>query len=136
MKKQPKDGIKAGNDGKQRAGTIASKEEETKRQYRLFVLPTDEKTMEAAETERFFRATPRYSLMFSEREPSFKHAEITPEHIYRLSADDMNWLRDCSLVLYAEAARAHEKEIASDMNARLDRLEAALKTEKEKQKEG
>ena len=104
-----------------------------KKQYRLFVLPPDAESIKAVESERFYRLTPRYALVYTMTEPTLKHAEITKSEAGRLSDSDVRWFRDCVLALFAEAALEHEKSIAADMNAKLDRLEAALKAEKEKQ---
>lgn len=104
-----------------------------KKQYRLFVLPPDTESIKVAESERFYRLTPRYALVYTQNEPKMKHAEITKSEAGRLSDGDMRWFRDCLLAIFAEAALEHEKSIAAEMNAKLDRLEAALKAEKEKQ---
>lgn len=113
-------------------------QEVEKTAYRLYVLPTEPETISyAEENERFYRITPRYALIYTSGEIHLRHAEITSAEIKRLSDADMSWLRDCNLALLAEAARENEGAIAQDMSNRLDRLEAALKTEAEKQaKEG
>ena len=109
--------------------------EDAKKKYRLYVLPLDQKCIDVASKERFYRASPRYVLIYTAGEIKLPHAEITQDELHRLSTGEANWLRDCNLVLLAEAARENEESIAEDLSKRLDRLEAALKKEKEKVKE-
>lgn len=118
-----------------RAETEKMAEEEQKI-YHLYVLQPEAIADREIANERFFRATPRYALLYTQSEISVKHAEITKSEMHRLSPGDMSWLRDCFLALMSEAARKNENVIAKRMNERLDRLEAALKEEKEKQERG
>ena len=110
---------------------------DAKKTYRLYVLPMDEEGIKTAAKERFYRATPRYVLVYTTGEITGKHAEITETEAHRLSRSDSEWLRDCFTVLAAEQLKEHESEIVEGVSKRLDALEIALKAEKEKiEKEG
>ncbi len=106
--------------------------DELKIRYRLYALSVDKNGMEQAAEQRFSRITPFYILVYVNGDAPEGAVEITQTETHRLSKQDERWLLDCNVVILAEAARKHEKDIAADMSRRLDRLEAALKHEMER----
>lgn len=106
--------------------------DDAKKTYRLYVLKPDADGIGAAVKERFYRATPRYVLVYTAGEIAAKHAEITENEAHRLSKGDAEWLRGCFVVLAAEELKKRESEIAAVVSERLNALEVALKAEKEK----
>ncbi len=111
-------------------------EENAKKEYRLFALAINDKSVETAAKARFCRATGRYVLVYTAEDAPDGGVEIGADDLNRLSQGEQNWLNDCNFLIMAEYARAHEGEIAGSMSKMLDELESALKAEKEKRKEG
>lgn len=110
-------------------------ENELKITYRLYALEATADNIRSVKETRFCRITPYYILVYTDGEPPKDGIEMTQSNTHRLSEHDEQWLSDCNIVIIAEQAKKHEAEIAADMAKRLERLEAALKAEKEKQQE-
>lgn len=107
--------------------------DELKISYKLYALDANKDGVEAASRERFSRITPFYALVYVSGEPPEGAVEITRSETHRLSEKDEQWLLDCNTAILAEEMKKHESEIAADMKERLERLEKALRAEKEKQ---
>lgn len=109
---------------------------EAKKPYRLYAMPLTQENMEIAYGERFSRITRGYVLIYTRENAPENCVEIGIEEINRLTSEDYAWLSDCNCLIVADAAKANEAQIASDLKKRMEVLEMALKAEKEKQKEG
>lgn len=110
--------------------------DDAKKAYRLYALTLTQANVERAYGERFSRITRGYVLVYTQGEAPENSAEIGIEEINRLTKADLDWLSDCNFLIFADAAKENEAQIAGDLSKRMDILESALKAEKEKQKEG
>lgn len=110
--------------------------ENEKKNHRLYALPLARENVETAEKARFSRVTTRYVLIYTDGEAPKNGVEIDKAEIARLSGDDLAWIADCNRTIVTETILRNEAEISKSIEDRLSRFEAALKAEKEKQKEG
>ena len=76
--------------------------------------------------------TTRYVLIYT-TDIIENGAEIGESDIGRLTVGDAEWLTDCNFILLAEDAQNREAEIAGSLEKKLEALEQALRSEKEKQ---
>lgn len=104
--------------------------------FRLFALKSTAQTLKEAENERFARATQSYTLVFTEKESMPNAAEITTEHINRLTEADKRWLADCFSVLFYEDMKKDEKRLSQKMGEQIEVLEEELKKQRDKLNEG
>ena len=104
--------------------------------FRLFALKSTAAALKEAEKERFVRATPTYTLIYTERESMPNAAEITAEHINRLTDADKRWLTDCCYVLIYEDLKKDEKDLSRKMGEQIEVLERELKAQKDKLSKG
>lgn len=102
------------------------------KKYRLWAAATDEDSIKAAETERFSRVGVAYVLIYARKKPeSGKWAEITDENVNVLNAAEAQWLWDCNVTLIAEETAKNREAIMESVNEKLEKLEAALKRQRE-----
>lgn len=102
---------------------------------KLYALAYSEESVKAAVQERFSRISDGYVLIYTDAEAPEKSAEIGKGDAWRLNERERDWLRECNLVIIAEALKRNEEKIAADMRRRMERLEEALRVEREKQEE-
>lgn len=105
---------------------------ELKITYKLYALTIDRDGIKTASEQRFSRITPFYILIYTDKEAPKDAIEIGEAELHRLTAADEQWLTDCNVTILLEETKKHEAEIAADLAKRMEKLEAALKVEKEK----
>ncbi len=103
-------------------------------EYKLYALRLNSDSISTAQNTRFARATKDYVLVYSDKAVK-GGTEITESNLYRLSKDDVKWLRDCNYVIIFEETKKKEKEIANALGEKIELLEKSLKEEKEKESE-
>lgn len=111
-------------------------EENARKTFKLYALPTTPETIEKAAAERFSRATARYVLIYTHEQAPSNSTEIGIEEITRLTKEDSDWLADCNFLILSDEMKRNEREIAGEIEKKLNDLETALKAEKEKMREG
>lgn len=95
--------------------------------YRLYVLPPDAKGLEKASAERFSRVTGSYVLVYTSEE--LDKPEITDAEIWRLSAEDGQWLERCNVTLLLEDFAQRQEQIWDAISEKMGRLSEALKAQ-------
>lgn len=103
-----------------------------KKEYRLYALKVDRKSIEAAMRERFNRITPDYILVYTDGKQPEHSIIMEEDDSKRLNDADVRWLLDCNVVIIAEEMKRREPELSEKISERIDALEAALRAEKEK----
>lgn len=110
--------------------------EELKIVYKLYALESTEENRVEATKHRFSRIAsepfPGYVLIYESGEKPKDAIEITGATVDRLTEQDEQWIRDCNLVVLTEEAKKHESEIVASMSRRIEELEKALESEKQK----
>lgn len=109
--------------------------DDLKTTYKLYALELTKENIVLAGKERFCRITPFYILIYQSGDVPEGGIEIEESETHRLTAADEQWLLDCNMIILADEAKKHEKEIAADMMKRIERLEQALEAERKKAEE-
>lgn len=102
---------------------------------KLYALAYNEESVKAAMGERFSRISGDYVLLYTDADAPGNGVEIGEADAYRLNAREREWLRECNIVILAEAVKANAEKIAEEMRERVERLEGALREEKKKLEE-
>lgn len=105
----------------------------TKVKYQLFATAVNEASIALCEKERFCRITPAYVLIYTRKKRIANAVKIGENEIERLTESDERWLWDCNSAILAEEVRRRTPEIIKDLSEKMERLEAELKTAKERE---
>ena len=100
--------------------------------YRLYALPISAENVDATAAARFGRITGSYALIYTDGEAPDGALCLGKEHEGRLTDNDRTWLRDCNLVIIAEAMKQDETRICGEISDELELLEQRLREEAEK----
>jgi hypothetical protein len=95
--------------------------------------------VKVAQKERFSRICSKYVLIYTAKrdlQDAIGYNEIRESELKYLSHNDTVWLLDCNLAIIAEETEKHKSDVISQMGLMVDRLERALKEEKDKEDAG
>lgn len=100
--------------------------------YMLYALPISAENVETTAAARFGRITGSYALIYTAGKAPDGAVCLGKEHENRLTENDKAWLRDCNLVIIAEAMKQDETRICGEISDELELLEQRLREEADK----
>ena len=112
-----------------------------KKVYKLYAFNVNEQTIEYAKRERFARITPRYILIYKDKE-IIEGEVLCPciiireSEINHLTEADKSWLFNCNLNIIAEEASKNEDVLLQNLSDTIEKLEKALDEEAKKLSDG
>ena len=105
--------------------------------YRLFALPYSLENVDFSSGFRFSRVTPEYILVYARKGiisvPFGKAVEIKQDGLHLLNKMDEAWLFDCGVSLLADMAAEKKEDEFERLSDMVNRLEAELEVEAEKE---
>ena len=100
--------------------------------YELFALRSTDENMSRILSNRFSRVTPKYALVYTNKDAAENAVPIRNEDIRRLTKADEQWLLECNVRIIAEETKKSIHENGNKLNVMVDNLESALAEEAKK----